>query len=523
MFKRISYDSMVAALLLLLFIIFLCFAAYNQGFCFDASYNILSYQNLFLGKGFIYEYSGITVPFDPVISTGPELYLPAVVLWFLTGGFSFHGVIYVLVAYYFAFFSFFLFYVMRGKRSKTASFMLFAAIFFCRHKLFTDDAAFISPIGEPLCIFFIFAGVYLLIEKRSMLLSFLLIGLGLDVKTNVIVAVFPVLAAVYFLDFFYHAFRERDYKRIIKDFGSFVLGAFLVIGPNAFYTKVLPRIALSGENLEAWKAAVGERKAFMLERGFGHIVEALKNDGLLSKLTSFIAFFKFKVVTAKAFFHGSFTIMVLYAVLLFALLFYSFRRRHFSFYAFLFSSCIYAWWFLGAGDPWYRYWSAADFMFLIGAASLTPLFVSEIKTLPVISVFVLMLYVFLPQFSSKEILRHFNPDSKNQALMMADRISSIDEKQIFTYDWYQAPSLMLLSEKRFNNLLDKKKLIDSINRYGDVFFISTVENSMISEEMKMLESILEPVAEFGHNRLFRIKTDRSLIDDVFTRIDNYRS
>lgn len=521
--RKISGDSLVALAVLSAFILFLCFAAYNQGFCFDASYNLISYQNMLMGKGFIYDYNCLKIPFDPVISTGPELYFPAFILWLSMGTASYHGVIFVLVAYYVAFLSFFLFYILKGKRVKSAAILLYIIVFFCRHKFFTDDAAFIAPIGEPLCGFFIFSGLYLLLVKKSRYLSFLLIGLGLDVKTNVIVALFPVLLLIYLIEYFYPAFKARNMKGFLKGVLVFGIGAFLVLGPNVFYSKILPRIVLSGSSLSVWKDAVGERKAFMLERGFGHIVEASKNDSIASKVSSYIAFFKFKVVTAKSFFHDSFTVMIFYASLLFTLLVFSFRRRHFSFYIFLFSSCIYSWWFLGAGDPWYRYWSAADFMFVAGLASLTPVFLEGIRTWPVIAIGIMMLYVFLPQFSPKEIWRHTSSVSKNDAYKMAENIAMVDEKKIFTYDWYQAPYIMILTGKRFQNFLDKDKLLDALRSSEDIYFLTTGENSMISEEMRMLEPLLEPVAEFGQNRFFRIKPDQSILDSVFKKINSFRT
>lgn len=522
MIDRVSRDSITALSVLLLFMIFLCWAAYNQSFCFDASYNLISYQNLFLGKGFIYDYNGAFVPFDPVISTGPEFYIPALLLWFILGGVSYHAVIYVLVSYYLIFLSFFIFYVLRGTGAKTLSLLIFLTAFFCRQQLFVADAAFIAPIGEPLSVFFIFSGLYLLLTKKSRLLSFLLIGFGLDVKTNVVVAVLPVLAIIYLAHYFYPALKERSFRKFWKGAVIFFVGAVLVIGPMAFYTKIMPKLVLSGDNLAIWKSAVYERKAFMLERGFGHIVDSVRQDNIKSMVSAFIAFFKFKVVTAKTFFHNSFTIMALYAVLLFTLLWFSFRHRHFSFYIFLFVSFIYAWWLFGAGDPWYRYWSVGDFMFICGLASLGPVLYEKRRLPSVISLSVLLLFVFLPQFSFREILRHTTPVSKNEALKMAERISGIDEKQIFTYDWYQAPYIMILTEKRFQNFLDKDKLLASMERYPELYFLLTVENSMISDEMKMLEPILTPVAEFGANRFFKISYDKSLIESVFSKIEGYR-
>lgn len=520
--KWANKDFWGAFILLSIFILFLGYAGHNQSLCFDACYNLISYQNVFLGKGFGYNYNGQWFPFDPVISTGPELYLPTLFIWFLTGSSSYWSAIYVLVFYYVIFCLFLFFYVLKDTRTKFFACLLLFFVFFCRLEFFRNDAAFITPIGEPLSVFFIFSGIYLLLKKKTRILAFLLIGLGLDTKTNTVIGILPVLAAIYFVEFFYPSILKKDYKQILKDSFSFVIGAILVLGPMFAYTTIAPNLFLNDKDKAIWEKSVKDRKAFMLERGFGHIVESIRKDDLQSAAVTYAGIFKSKIIQSKSFFHNSYTITTLYFVLFLALLYFSFRHKHFSSYIFLFSFFVYIWWFFGAGDAWYRYLSVADFMVLYGIVSLAPLFYERMQTPGVITMGVLSLFVFLPQFSFESVYRHMGNTFKADSLKMADKISDINEKQIFTYGWFQAPSFMILTEKRFQDFIDTNKLSSAISEFDEVFFLSTVENTMIAEEMKMLEPILIPVAEFGFNKLYKINPDKTLMSSVKNNLENNR-
>ncbi len=490
-------EFIATLVLMLLFFIFMGYAAHSQSFCFDASYNLISYQNLFQGKGFGYDYNGQWAPFDPVISTGPELYLPTLFIWFLTGNTSYWTAIYVLVFYYMLFFAFLFFFVIGKDRNRLFSFADFLAAVFCRQQFFRDDAAFIAPIGEPLSVFFIFSGLYLLIARKSRILSFLLIGFGLDTKTNTVIGVLPVLAVIYFVEYFYPAFSCRDWKRIFRDGLTFLVGAVLVLGPMLIYTKAAPKLLLDEKNRTIWENSVKERKQFMLERGFGHIAEVLKQkDDPKAAVLGYLGIFKSKLIQSKNFFCGSSLLTVLYFILFSWLIFLSFMKKHFSFYAFLFAFFIYFWWFFGAGDAWYRYWAVADFMVLYGLISFTPVIYERIKKPLYIGTVVLVLAVFMPQFSYESIARHMGNTSKSEALMMTERLSEIDEARIFTYGWFQAPYFMILTGKRFSDFFDTGKLDSALAKYDEVYLLTTIENTLIADEMKLVEPALSIVAEY---------------------------
>lgn len=520
-----SKDSIATLILLSFFVLFLGYAAWSQSFCFDASYNLISYQNLFLGKGFGYDYNGQWIPFDPVISTGPELYLPALFLWFLTGTASYWTAIYVLVFYYVLFFVFLFFFILGKSRVKLFAFSMFLPAFFCRQQFFLGDAAFIAPIGEPLSVFFIFSGIYLLIGKKSRILSFILIGLGLDTKTNTVIGILPVLAVIYFAEFLYPAFSGKDHKRIFRDGLTFLVGAFLVLSPMLLYTKIAPALFLDGNDKKIWENSVKERKQFMLERGFGHIAETLntlKKADLKSAALTYSGIFKSKIIQSKSFFCGSFLLTGLYFIFFGGLTCLAFRHKHFSLYIFLFAFFIYSWWFFGAGDAWYRYWVVADFMVLYGFVSLAPVFYEKMKKSWIIAWGLLFMSVFLPQFSSESIVRHLGNTSREDCLKMSAKISDIDESRIFTYGWFQAPYFMILTGKRFNDFQDSSKLASAISKSDDVYFLTTIENTLIADEMKLLEPALGVVAEYGFNRLYKITSDRSVMDSVQTSLANFR-
>jgi len=507
-YKLIRKDTWVAALLLFLFMACMFLCASKQGLCFDTSYNLISYQNLFNGKGFVYDYAGQRVPFDPVISSGPELYLPAMLLWFIQGHTNYWSSVNVLVGYTAIFLFFLFFYVLKGENKKSFSFCIFLYVFLFRKQFFFGNAIFITPLGEPLSVFFIFSGIYLLYEKRFGLIPFLIVGLGLDVKTNTAVSILPVLALLWFMESFIPEAKNRDYKALVRSFVFYALGAIIVLLPFITYTKVVPSIVLEGNDKVVWNNAKSERSRFMAERGFGHIVEAIREAKKSGDAWTFFAIYnsklKEKFVSAKSFFKDSSTIITLYFAVFFALWFFSFRKKHFAFYIFGFSFFIYVWWFFACGDAWYRYWSTADLMFVYGVVSISPLLYEFRKSKEVILISILSLYVYLPQVSVSEILRHIDSRDKHEYLDMADRISSIDDGKIFGYGWFQAPHLMFLSGKRFQDFTDNKALKAAVQRYDKVYFLSTIENTIIKEDMERIAPLLQLDTEYGYCKLYEI-------------------
>ncbi len=93
-----TLDVIIASLIAVCLIIFLIFLGTKSDLGFDPSCMLLSYQNLFEGKGFVYDYDGKYMPFDPAISTGPELYLPVFIIWKIIGHTDYYVSVYIVIA-----------------------------------------------------------------------------------------------------------------------------------------------------------------------------------------------------------------------------------------------------------------------------------------------------------------------------------------------------------------------------------------------------------------------------------------
>ena len=56
---------------------------------------------------------------------------------------------------------------------------------------------------------------------------------------------------------------------------------------------------------------------------------------------------------------------------------------------------------------------------------------------------------------------------------MKQTLMDIDERQIFGLGWFQAPELMLMTHKRFQNYYDSEKLEKSKSEFDSVYLIAT--------------------------------------------------
>lgn len=128
-------DVFLASLIAIGFIAFLILLATKASVSFDASYNLLSYQNLFEGKGFVYDYDGKHIPFDPAISTGPELYLPVSAIWKIIGHTDYFVSVYLVIAYYALFLGFLVFYAQRTSETRTIAMLTFVFLFVSNKKI----------------------------------------------------------------------------------------------------------------------------------------------------------------------------------------------------------------------------------------------------------------------------------------------------------------------------------------------------------------------------------------------------
>jgi hypothetical protein len=495
-------DGFIAGLIAVGFTAFLVLLANRASVNFDAAYNLLSYQNLFEGKGFIYDYDGKYMPFDPVISTGPELYLPVFAVWKIIGHTDYFVSVYVVVAYYAIFLGFLIFYTQKDSNTKTLSVLTFAFLFLCNRKIF-DNYFPVIPLGEIIAPFFIFAGVYFLGKKKYMS-GFAFLGLAIDVKTNTVIAVIPTLICFLLFEVVIPKIKERNIKELFKTTLSFALLSLLVFVPYLVYSKIIPSMVLTHKEKRIVKKAQKDRARFMKERGFGQII-ALKENPDKEGMMFFFIRVKQKVKTLQSWFRGSALLLGMFVSLLIALTFYAYRQKHFSFYLFLCSVFVALWWLLGAYDDWYRYFFPAELLFSFGIIALVPALLQQKNRAVLLCIGIAVIMLFAPQFSLSSIENNFDESDRNNFIFMKTYIRTIDEKNIFTYGWFQCPQLMLLANKRFQDFTNKESLVRAKKDGRELFLLTTAENAFIEEEMKGLIKDCDLIQEYWDNKLYRIK------------------
>jgi len=478
----VKNDSLLALVIIALFVVFLVVLASKQELDFDASYNMLSYQSLFDGKGFAYTYNGNITYFDPVISTGPELYFPVFLIWKALGETQYFVATYVLIGYYLIFLLLFNYYVLRHVPWKTVATLAIFVMVLCTWKLF-GESVILNPKGEPIAAMFVFVGLFLMKENKYPLLACLVLGFALDLKTNISVAVFPCFSLVVYGKIIDKAIKKCSFVVLMRKVFVVVLYLFVMLIPYISYTKIIPYMVLDKEQFSTLQTQQKLRADFMFNRGFGQILLLKKwNAGGFRDFTSL---FQSKCLAVKDYYKGSATLAALFLCSLLALTLFSFRFDHFSCYLFLFVDFLLLWWLLCPLDIWYRYFSIIDFLYIFGIASIIPVLFVDLNKYSRMICLSLLCLLFFPRFTLAVInnnssLCYAKP---NSMLEIGTTISSLEEGQIFTYGWFQAPQLMFLTHKRFNDFLDKDKLELARKKYGDVFFLSTIENTIIQPEM----------------------------------------
>ena len=86
---------------------------------------------------------------------------------------------------------------------------------------------------------------------------------------------------------------------------------------------------------------------------------------------------------------------------------------------------------------------------------------------------------------------------------MQKEIEKIDEKNIYTLGWLQCPQLMFLTNKRFQDLLNKERF-EKV-KTDDRYFLTTYENILVQEDMDKITKKYDLIASYGYNKLYRIK------------------
>ena len=498
-----TFDTPIASLLAISFIVFLGFLGTNASLSFDASYNLLSYQNLFNGKGFIYDYDGRRMPFDPGITTGPELYLPVFLIWKIIGHTDYHISVYVVIAYYALFLGFLIFYALKPSKTKTISILGFILLFLCTRPIFENYLA-VMPLGEIPACFLIFSGIYLL-NKKKLVAGFMLLGLALDLKFNTVVALIPTAAIFILLEFITPKLREKNVKEAYKIALKLTILSLLIFVPYVVHTRIIPSIVLNHDENKILKTAQKERFRYEKNRAFGQIRDLKKNFNK-EGFRRFVSHSREKFSALKSWHGESWLLLALFGFLLIYLTLFSYYEKHFSFYLFIFSLIVAVWWLLAPIDIWYRYFLPAQFMFLLGIVSLIQVLIEKKKRVASICISFAVIMLFVPQFSFSAVKKNLNGTDKENLMMMKDYIQGIDEQNIFAYGWFQCPQLMLLTNKRFQDYTDTEKVFEAKREGREIFFLTTVESiHHIKDEMEAVTRDFELIKAFGYNRLYRIR------------------
>ena len=482
------------------FIVFLLFASSKSGLNFDSSYNLLSYQSLFNGTGFVYEYDGKKIPFDPVISTGPELYLPAFFIWKIIGQTNYHAAVFVAVAYFITFMSFFLFGVLKDAPQRFMALFTFLLWFFSNGKIFGISSNFvIDPLGEVTAACLVFAGFYLL-STKNIFLGFLLLGLALDTKPNIIIPLIPTVALFLFQNIFLPKWK-KNYRALFQTGIRVIPFSLLMFLPYLTYSTIAPYYFLNEQEKTVLQKAKTERNAFMMDHGFGQAIDLFKNP-TMNGIDVFIERTKHKIERLQYFFGKSYFLAALFGLSLVSLLIIS--RRHWSFYLFIFSAFSISWYIFMSRTTWYRYFFISEFILILGIGLFLPSLIANKKRYVLILLLVVLAGFTLPRFSIDSLKQSLNGKERENMMLMKKHLEQIDEKKIFTFGFLQCPQLMFLTSKRFQDFLNKEELEKA--KKDEAYFLTTYENIVLMKgDMDNITKDFSLVASYGYNKLYRIK------------------
>lgn len=489
-------------IIIALFVCFLIFAASRQGLNFDAAYNMLSYQSLFDGNGFVYTYNGESIPFDPVISTGPELYLPAFVLWKIFGNVNYAYASYVLVFFYALFLIFFRAYVIPQQRHGWLILLFCLCLFMCNINFF-EGSLLVAPLGEPLSALLLFVGLFLLFYNK-IIVGFVLLGFALDTKTNVLIALLPCVALLLFNRYVLPLLREKQFGRaVVKTVVMLVLSGLMFV-PYLTYTKIVPALVLDRQEYAELKAHQSWRSKHMVKNGFGQVLPVISNPGTEELLTFFRdTEYKFKLMLR--FYGGSSLLPVVFFVSLAFFTLQAFKMKSFLLYVFAFSGIVSVWWVIFPVVGFYRYFAIADFLYLFGATGLLAAFLKQGRRVAAMTALVMLMLLYVPQFSFNAIEKSLDDTSLRQWHAMKQTLMNIDERQIFGLGWFQAPELMLMTHKRFQNYYDSEKLEKSKSEFDSVYLIATMAAIAFGDLSDEQYAGMQLVEDYGVARLYKIQ------------------
>jgi len=497
-YKYLLPDVVIIAL----FACFLMLTASRQAPNFDAAYNMLAYQSLYDGNGFVYTYSGESIPFDPVISTGPELYLSAFVLWKIFGEADYVYAAYALGLYFVLFLLFFRTCVVPQRRYGWLLLFFCLFLLICKSSFF-EGSFLVTPLGEPLAAFLVFAGLYLLYHHMPFP-GFLLLGFALNTKTNIIVALLPSAGLLVWNQYVLPLLKKKQYRRAVGRAGVMLLLSILMFVPNLAYTRIVPALVLDREEHSLLREHQSGRSQHMIKYGFGQMLPVFSNPGGES-IPRFYSDCVNKLKVMRNHFGGSALLMVLFfgSLVLFTL--QALMLKSFLFYVFSFSGCVTIWWVLFPSAGFYRYYAIADLLYLFGGVGLIGVLFTQRRTIKAAIAFAVLLAVFVPQFSFEAIQKRLDDTELREWHAMKHEIMDIDERRIFGLGWFQAPELMMMTHKRFQNYYDVENREKARAEFGSVYVLATRAAQIFSDLTDADYAGMYLTADHGVARLYELR------------------
>jgi hypothetical protein len=174
-------------------------------------------------------------------------------------------------------------------------------------------------------------------------------------------------------------------------------------------------------------------------------------------------------------------------------------------YMFLFSGCIALWWLLFPVAWFYRYYAIADLLYLFGGVALIGVLFKHRRTVSGVISLAVILVVFVPQFSFEAIQKSLDDTELCEWHAMKHELMDIDERRIFGLGWFQAPELMLMTHKRFQNYYDVENFENAQKEFGSVYLLATRAAVIFSDLTDEDYAGMHLVADHGVARLYEIR------------------
>lgn len=525
--------------------------AYDSVPPFDAAYNFLSYRNWVDHGRFEHVYGRFAkVPLDPVISTGPTINaLIALVYAIYRHSDAFFLGTAVTTFFYIALFIFW------SKKFANLSFVSFVLLIFFLFLFenFIRDWFFFSGLGEfaSVCFFLIGVRQYIFSKGRlGILWGSLALGFSIVTKQNMAL---PILFVLLFLasrrmTFFGHILRKRRFKirknpRVMSSIYLSVAGLTLIAAPQFIYSKVLPWTLDSG-SVEAFKVAKKARNEEL--RALGFFVPLKVKDVAIDKersraIRELKANFAEKSSVFPTYFPNFGGLWTTCALLSCLLVLASTRmltreEKRFTWALFCSALVLTAWWWMSNKNPWWRYFSQGQFLFIFFTIFVLDRviiknFRSAIQMRPFRKDFVLVgvvgvlvgsfgfRYASTLQISTESLKGHFSYAKEQKDIVLAlgrKALELSNEIAPVAWGWFQAPEPQAVFGNHYTNILDGREREGLLSTNKRLMFVTTPATFIDARSRGFLE-FCQKVSLFKEGDYSISELDPQRVDSWFKR------